>query len=54
MREWTLTRDDEIIFVSDYGFAWYVKGELLRTGCIENAEDNLGDLQDIGFEIAEG
>jgi hypothetical protein len=53
MREWVLTRDNEVIFVSEYGFAWYMDGELMRTGCIENAEDGLGDLEDAGFKIAE-
>lgn len=54
MREWVLTKDNEVIFVGDYGFAWYRDGELIRTGLIENAEDSIGDLLEIGFEIAEG
>lgn len=54
MKEYVLTRENEVIFVSDYGFAWYMNGELMRTGLIENPEDGIGDLLEIGFEIAEG
>ena len=52
MREWILTRGTEVIELSDYGFAWYRNGQLMRTGLIENAEDGIGDLIEIGFEVA--
>lgn len=53
MMKWILTRGTEMIELSDYGFAWYMDGQLVRTGLIENAEDGIGDLIEIGFEVAE-
>ena len=53
MREWISIRENEVIFLSDYGFAWYKDGKLTRRGLIENAEDVISDLLEMGFETAE-
>ena len=54
MREYVLTRANEAVFISDYEYTWYIDGELMGTGLIEDPKDWIKDLIEIGFEMAEG
>lgn len=49
---WTrcFERDNEIINISDYGFEWYVDNKLVRTGLVENLEEDIEMLKEDGFE----
>ena len=43
-------RDDEVINISEYGFEWYKGNKLVRTGLVENLEEDIQSLLDEGFE----
>lgn len=45
-----LTRDNEVILISDYGFEWYIDGVLVKEGLVENKEEDIRSLQEMGFE----
>ena len=49
---WTrcFERDNEIINISDYDFEWYVDNKLVRTGLVENLEEDIEMLKEDGFE----
>ena len=49
---WTrcFERNNEIINISDYGFEWYVDNKLVRTGLVENLEEDIEMLKEDGFE----
>lgn len=44
-----LTKDNEVILISDYGFEWYKDGELVKEGLVENKEEDIAALQEMGF-----
>lgn len=46
----TGNEDYEIIFISDYGFDWFVNDERVRSGLVENIDDDIASLLDEGFE----
>lgn len=41
--------DYEVINLSDYGFEWFVNGELVRSGLIENIDETIALLLDEEF-----
>ena len=43
----------EQINISEYGFEWFVDGELSRSGLVENLEETIEMLIDEGFEEVE-
>lgn len=49
---WTrcFEKDNEIINISEYGFEWYVNNELVRTGLVENLEEDIEMLKEDGWE----
>ena len=48
----TLVRDNETIYISDYGFEWWVDGELARTGLVDgDIDEDIALLIDEGFEL---
>lgn len=44
-----MTREDEVVLISDYGFEWYKDGELIKEGLVENLEEDLESLKNEGF-----
>ena len=46
-------RDDEVINISEYGFEWYKGDKLVRSGLVENLEDDIESLKNEGFEEVE-
>jgi hypothetical protein len=44
-----MTRGNEYILISDYGYEWYVDGKLVKTGLVENKEEDIKSLQELGF-----
>lgn len=42
-------RENEIVNISEYGFAWYVDDRLVRTGLVGNLENDIRSLLDEGF-----
>ena len=40
----------EVINISDYGFEWYVDNNHVRSGLVENLEEDIQSLIDEGFE----
>lgn len=46
----TGNEDYEIIFISDYGFDWFVNDKRVRSGLVENIDDDIASLLDEGFE----
>lgn len=48
-----LKRDNEFILISDYGFEWYINGQLIRNGLVENKEEDIELLKGDGFEEIE-
>lgn len=42
-------RENETINISEYGFEWYVDNNLVRTGLVENIEEDIESLLEIGF-----
>lgn len=45
-----LVRDNEVILISEYGFEWYKNNKLVKTGLVENLEEDIESLKDDGFE----
>lgn len=43
-------RDNETINISEYGFEWYVDNKVVRTGLVENLEEDIKSLIEEGFE----
>lgn len=43
---------DEVILISPYGFEWYINGELIRDGLVEDFAESLAILKNEGFEEA--
>lgn len=39
----------EVINISDYGFEWYVNNNLVRSGLVENLEEDINSLLNEGF-----
>ena len=54
---WTtcLEREEtrEVINISDYDFEWYKDDKLVKTGLVENKEDDIKMLIEEGFSIVE-
>ena len=54
---WTtcLEREEtqEIVNISDYGFEWYKENKLVKTGLVENKEEDIKSLIEEGFVIVE-
>lgn len=42
-------RENEIINISEYGFEWYVDNRCVRTGLVENLEEDIQSLLNEGF-----
>lgn len=40
----------EVINISDYGFEWYIDNKLVRSGLVENLEEDIASLLKEGFE----
>ncbi len=40
----------EVLNLSEYGFEWYVDGELTRSGLIEDIDETIELLMNEGFE----
>ena len=57
MRNYVMTRESEIgfetIYIGDYGFEWWVNKDCARTGLVENLDEDIASLTEIGFEIQE-
>lgn len=43
-------RDNEIINISEYGFEWYVDNKMVRSGLVENLDEDIEALKNEGFE----
>jgi len=43
-------RGNETININEYGFEWYVDNKLVRTGLVENLEEDIESLINEGFE----
>jgi hypothetical protein len=43
-------RGNEVINISEYGFEWYVDNKVVRTGLVENLEEDIESLINEGFE----
>jgi len=54
---WTICMErvetDEVVNISDYGFEWYQGHTLVRSGLVENKEDVIMILEELGFVIIE-
>ena len=54
---WTtcLEREEtnEVVNTSDYGFEWYEGNVLVRSGLVENKEEDIQSLLEMGFIIVE-
>lgn len=46
-----LERDNEVVLICPYGIEWYVDGEMVWTGVVEDLEADVKALQDEGFEL---
>lgn len=42
-------RDNEVINISEYGFEWYVDNKLVRSGLVENINEDIESLINEGF-----
>ena len=42
--------DYEVININEYGFKWYLNHKLVKTGCVENIEEDIYSITDAGFE----
>ena len=51
---WTTVLENEdgteVINISDYGFEWYIDNKLIREGLVENAEETIEGLKELGFK----
>lgn len=43
-------RDNEVINISEYGFEWYVNNKMVRSGLVENLDEDIETLKNEGFE----
>lgn len=43
----------EVINISDYGFEWYKNNELIKSGLVENKDNDIEMLKEEGFTIVE-
>lgn len=43
-------RDNEVINISEYGFEWYVDNKMVRSGLVENLDEDIEALKNEGFE----
>lgn len=43
-------RDNEVINISEYGFEWYVNNKMVRSGLVENLDEDIEALKNEGFE----
>ena len=39
----------EVVNISDYGFEWYVNNKVVRNGLVEDIEEDIKSLEEIGF-----
>ena len=44
---------NEVVNISDYGFEWYKDDVLVREGLVENKEEDIESLLEMGFIILE-
>jgi hypothetical protein len=42
-------RDNEVVNISEYGFEWYVDDKVVRSGCVENIDEDIASLIEEGF-----
>ena len=40
----------EVINISEYGFEWYIDNKLVRSGLVENIDEDIASLLEEGFE----
>lgn len=43
-------RENETINISEYGFEWYVDDKMVRSGLVENLDEDIESLINEGFE----
>lgn len=43
-------RGNEVINISEYGFEWYVDNKMVRSGLVENLDEDIEALKNEGFE----
>jgi hypothetical protein len=43
-------KDNEVINISEYGFEWYVDNKMVRSGLVENLDEDIEALKNEGFE----
>lgn len=43
-------RNNEVINISEYGFEWYVDNKMVRSGLVENLDEDIEALKNEGFE----
>ena len=43
-------RGNEVINISEYGFEWYVDNKMVRSGLVENLDEDIETLKNEGFE----
>lgn len=41
--------EKEEIAISSYGFVWRIENEIVKSGCVENIDEDIASLIDIGF-----
>lgn len=42
-------RDNEVVNISEYGFEWYVDNKVIRSGLVENIDNDIESLLNEGF-----
>ena len=43
-------RGNEVININEYGFEWYVDNKMVRSGLVENLDEDIEALKNEGFE----
>ena len=39
----------EVVNISEYGFEWYINNKVIRTGLVDDLENDIESLKEIGF-----
>ena len=47
---YTVKEQYEVINISEYGFEWYIDNKHVRSGLVENIEEDIASLLEEGFE----
>lgn len=51
MFTYTLIRDNETIYISEYGFEIFIDGVHKRSGCVENLDETIAALIEAGYTL---